>query len=72
LKYIFVQILNLLFDIDIMLYTIILTTIYLFSKKIDTTFYNKADIEEGLEIDVDYNFNIPDYYSTQEQLDKLV
>jgi hypothetical protein len=55
-----------------MLYTIILTTIYLFSKKIDTTFYNKADIEEGLEIDVDYNFNIPDYYSTQEQLDKLV
>ena len=57
-----------------MIYTLILTAINLLSNS-NITSLNifKNDIEQGLiEVDLDYDFKIPDYYSTQEQLDMLV
>jgi hypothetical protein len=55
-----------------MIYTLILNAINLFAKTNISINIFRNDIEQGLEDDIDFDIIIPDYYSTEEQLNLLV
>lgn len=55
-----------------MIYTLILSAINLLSNSNISINIFRNDIEQGLEDEVDFHFNIPNYFSTQEQLYNLV